>query len=35
MIDGDICPKCEKGKLRKTMKEIEEGIQAEGFKCGN
>lgn len=33
MIEGEICPKCEKGKLRKVMDEVEKGIKVEAFKC--
>ena len=33
MIEGERCPKCEKGKLRKTMDEVEPGIKVETFKC--
>ncbi len=35
MIKGKICPKCEKGKLRKVLDEIEKGIKVEAFKCNN
>jgi ssDNA-binding Zn-finger/Zn-ribbon topoisomerase 1 len=33
MIEGEKCPKCGKGKLRKTMNEVEPGIKVEAFKC--
>ena len=33
MIEGDKCPSCEKGKLHRTMDEVEKGIKVEAFKC--
>ena len=33
MIEGEKCPKCEKGRLRKVMDEVEPGIKVEAFKC--
>ncbi len=33
MIEGETCPRCEKGKLKKVMDEIEPGIKVEAFKC--
>ncbi len=33
MIEGEKCPKCEKGKLHKTMDKIEPGVMVEAFKC--
>jgi len=34
MIEGDKCPKCEKGKLHRAMDEVEPGIKVEAFRCG-
>jgi len=33
MIEGEICPLCEKGKLRKFKEEIEAGLYVDAFKC--
>ena len=34
MLEGEKCPKCEKGKLRKVLNEVEPGIKVKAFKCG-
>ena len=34
MLEGEKCPKCEKGKLRKVLDEVEPGIKVEAFRCG-
>ncbi len=33
MIENEKCPKCENGKLHRTMDEVEPGIKVAAFKC--
>ncbi len=33
MLEGEKCPNCEKGKLRKVLDEVEPGIKVEAFRC--
>lgn len=35
MIEGEKCPKCGSGKLRKVLDEVLPGIKVEAFKCRN
>jgi len=33
MLEGEKCPVCEKGVLRKILDEVEPGVKVEAFKC--